>query len=140
MKVCALGGGLSFIRGFSRRVEFDVDGEIDALYWKIRPRRGRLKEMRSCFSFFRQSMGREGGERSFLPAGFARWVQWMQCHFRSGAFGLRRHDRGQIPFDRRLAMTRCLVLATGKTDRCLPVMKRLPLRKMIRIGWMPTTN
>lgn len=31
MKVCTLGVGLPFIRGLSRQVEFDVDGEITAL-------------------------------------------------------------------------------------------------------------
>ena len=117
---------------------FELEDEIDALSWKIRPRRGRLKEMRSGFSFFRQSMGRGGGERPFLPASFARWVQWMQCLFRSGAIGLLRLGRGRLPFDRQLVMTRYPVPAMGQTDRCLPVMKRLPLRKMIRAGWVST--
>jgi hypothetical protein len=138
MKLCALGGGLPFIGAFSRRVVLDVDGEIDALSWKIRPRRGRLKEMYSGFSFFKQSMGGGGGEQPFLSAGFVRWVQWMRCRFRSGAIDLLRLGRGRLPFDWRLAMIRCPVLATGQTDQCLQLMERLSLRKMIKAGWVST--
>ena len=136
-KFCGLGVGFPSIGAFSHRIDLDVDGQIEELRWKIRPCRGRLKEMLSRFSFFRQVMGGRGGESPFMPPGFTVWVQWMQCRFSTSAIGLR-IGGGPLTVDQWMAMTRSPFPARRQSARCLLLMERCPPCKVIRAGWVST--